>query len=662
MHSVDDYVGQTLDEKYRLERRLGQGGMGTVYLATHLGTGRSVAVKLITPALMRRRVFVERFKREARAAGRLRHPNIVDVTDFGFAQSGTERIAYLVMEYLDGCTLHEVLEEERIIPLPAVVEILDQVCSAVHEAHRQGIVHRDLKPENIWLEPNRLGGYRVKVLDFGIAKVAEGQQSGWDESCDDSDASPPPDLTDSTATVTDLGADRAAGSSTTGSESATILESRAGVDSGGGTPGAATEATPRTADPLVAETKPASDSRDLRAAVARPVTTTGNLTVADALVGTPRFMSPEQCRGAPLDARSDIYSLGIIAYQMLAGCTPFNGEAIAVIRAHLETPPPPLRERNRRLPQRVSAVIQSALAKDPAARPPSALAFANVLRANATGLGALYRRAFALYSEHFPKVMMLSVLAHIPVLAGVLLTIGAVIWELEITNLGLGVAAVLRLSIAVLYIVASFFATSAIAGVTAILVTQLEVAPLRQWELRSAFDLVQQRWRPFLQTGLIVSVKLFFGFVPLVIPGMVLLARNLFWAPVVLMEGLEGRAAQVRSRVLASRSWPAIALGVIFLVLADQLARWLFGRLIGLEALPEQDLRAKVLSKLVPLVSILYLPLLSMVPALLYLKMRELGGETLTEIMAPLEAGETRSRWEQRLRARPPLQTPPQST
>ena len=656
MNSVDGYVGQTLDEKYRLERLLGQGGMGAVYLATHLGTGRSVAVKLIMPALMRRRVFVERFKREARAAGRLRHPNIVDVTDFGFAYSGTERIAYLVMEYLDGCTLHEVLEEERIIPLPAVVEILDQVCSAVHEAHRQGIVHRDLKPENIWLEPNRLGGYRVKVLDFGIAKVAEGQQSDWDESWDDPDNSPIPDLTESTATVTDLEGNRTNNSSTMGSESVTLVEP------GGGIPEAVTEATPRTADPVAARMTPPSDPQRHRAVEVPTRKAAGSLTHADALVGTPRFMSPEQCRGAKLDARSDIYSLGVIAYQMLAGCTPFNGDTIAVIRAHLETPPPPLRERNRRLPPRVSTVILSALAKDPAARPPSALAFANALRANATGLGALYRRAFALYSEHFPKVMMLSVLAHIPVLIGVLLTIGAVIWESQITNLGLGIAAVLRLSIAVLYIVASFFATSAIAGVTAILVTQLEVAPLRQWELRSAFDLVRQRWRPFLKTGLIVSVKLFFGFFPLVIPGMVLLARNLFWAPVVLMEGLAGKAAQVRSRVLASRSWPSIAMGVIFLVSVDQLARWLFGRLIGLEALPEQDLRAKVLSKLVPLISILYLPLLSMVPALLYLKMRELGGETLTEIMVPLEAVVTRSRWEQRLRARLPLPTPPPST
>src|SRR5678815_614931 len=173
MLDADPYIGQVLDEKYQLERLLGRGGMGAVYLATHLGTERYVALKLITPQFMRNQEFVARFKREARAAGRLRHPNVVDVTDFGFGDVGTETVAYLVMEYLDGCTLGDVLTEERRLPLEWVVDILEQVCSAVHEAHQQGIIHRDLKPDNIWLEPNRLGGYRVKVLDFGIAKLAE---------------------------------------------------------------------------------------------------------------------------------------------------------------------------------------------------------------------------------------------------------------------------------------------------------------------------------------------------------------------------------------------------------------------------------------------------------------------------------------------------------
>src|SRR5687768_10375394 len=170
MH-YSDLIGQTLDAKYKIERELGRGGMGAVFLATHLGTERPVAIKIIAPQFMKRPEFVERFRREARAAGRLRHPNVVDVTDFGFAQADDGQVAYLVMEYLDGCTLGEILEEEKNLPVGWTLDILEQVCSAVHEAHEQGIIHRDLKPDNIWLEPNQRGGYTVKVLDFGIAKL-----------------------------------------------------------------------------------------------------------------------------------------------------------------------------------------------------------------------------------------------------------------------------------------------------------------------------------------------------------------------------------------------------------------------------------------------------------------------------------------------------------
>ncbi|HEX8891325.1 MAG TPA: bifunctional serine/threonine-protein kinase/ABC transporter substrate-binding protein, partial [Pyrinomonadaceae bacterium] len=180
MIGLERFIGEVLDGKYLLERLLGQGGMGAVCLAIHLGTERPVALKLIAPEFMRNDEFVERFKREARAAGRLRHPNVVDVTDFGFAQVGDERVAYLVMEYLDGCSLGDVLSEESRLPLDWVVDILEQICSAVDDAHHQGIVHRDLKPDNIWLEPTRLGGYRVKVLDFGIAKLAEASATNTD--------------------------------------------------------------------------------------------------------------------------------------------------------------------------------------------------------------------------------------------------------------------------------------------------------------------------------------------------------------------------------------------------------------------------------------------------------------------------------------------------
>jgi serine/threonine-protein kinase len=167
--SLANLVGHVLDGKYRIERELGKGGMGAVYLATHLGTDRPVAIKVIMPQFTRNEEFVERFRREAKAAGRMRHPNVVDVTDFGFAAVDDNRVAYLVMEYLDGCTLADILAEENQLPVDWVVDILEQVSSAVDEAHQAGTIHRDLKPENIWLEPNRRGGYTVKVLDFGLA-------------------------------------------------------------------------------------------------------------------------------------------------------------------------------------------------------------------------------------------------------------------------------------------------------------------------------------------------------------------------------------------------------------------------------------------------------------------------------------------------------------
>src|SRR3569832_2053030 len=105
MTGLEAYVGQVLDEKYRIDRLLGQGGMGAVYLATHLGTERSVAVKVIMPQFMANPESIERFRREAKAAGRLAHSNVVNVTDFGFARTGDDQIAYLVMEYLKGSSL-----------------------------------------------------------------------------------------------------------------------------------------------------------------------------------------------------------------------------------------------------------------------------------------------------------------------------------------------------------------------------------------------------------------------------------------------------------------------------------------------------------------------------------------------------------------------------
>src|SRR3989441_1261787 len=373
MTSLDRYVGQILDDKYRLERLLGQGGMGAVYLATHLGTDRYVALKLIAPQFMRNREFVERFKREARAAGRLRHPNVVDVTDFGFARSGNESVAYLVMEYLDGCTLSDVLAEEDRLPLYWVVDIIEQVCAAVHEAHQQGIIHRDLKPDNIWLEPNGLGGYRGKVLDFGIAKIGEGSMT--------TPEALPSTQSDEHSPTLNLSVNPAAARAATGVAEFELKETSLGpVDSLENETLIQPSAKNKEDVPVTRASSDGDQTRlfhegaEITARPTRPNTdplaTVGatGLTRVGAILGTPLYMSPEQCRGESLDARSDIYSLGIIAYQMLAGAPPFKGDSSTVISAHTNDPPTPLRQHNGKLPKRVARQVMSALEKDPSAR------------------------------------------------------------------------------------------------------------------------------------------------------------------------------------------------------------------------------------------------------------------------------------------------------
>jgi serine/threonine protein kinase len=686
MNSLDSYVGQTLDEKYRLERLLGQGGMGAVYLATHLGTERYVALKLITPQFMRNEEFVERFKREARAAGRLRHPNVVDVTDFGFARAGKESVAYLVMEYLDGCTLSDVLAEEKRLPLYWAVDILEQVCSAVQEAHQQGIVHRDLKPDNIWLEPNRLGGYRVKVLDFGIAKLGDVRNPALEAPLDlhsNQSAEETPTIhfsespTAATAVVVpaDLKPSRAPLAPLTNLESETLVQSHAdGKEDAGAThlakdDGRATQLI----EPEIGATHAGSDSDQTRllgggaphtVGAASPdhcttdafstAATTG-LTRVGAILGTPLYMSPEQCRGENLDARSDIYSLGIIAYQMLAGAPPFTGETTSVIHAHTGSQPKPLREHDAKLPKRVSRLIMSALEKEPAARPQTAIAFANAMRANADGLGALYRRAFALYSEYFPKFLKLSLLAHIPTIVVTLMIIGLRFAE---PRIGKVPTILLGIPITLLQIAAAFVTPSIISGVTAIIVTQLAVAPLKPVELRAAFAVLRRRWRPFMNTGIRIILRILLGFCLFIIPGVVMMVRYSLWAPVVLMEGLEKKEARLRARALASRSWRTIILAMLFQFLAPAIVGGAVGAFLG-SVTKGKGIHVKVVQPLTSLVNIFVMPLMSIVPALLYLKMRQFGGETLNDVMSQLEEEDgARSKWQQRMRTRLTVNTP----
>lgn len=705
MIDSDHYVGQVLDEKYRLERLLGRGGMGAVYLATHLGTERYVALKLITPQFMRNEEFVARFKREARAAGRLRHPNVVDVTDFGFAHAGGETVAYLVMEYLDGCTLGDILTEEKQLPLEWVVDILEQVCSAVHEAHQQGVVHRDLKPENIWLEPNRLGGYRVKVLDFGIAKLAEADISGADPSsvvdaaAEDSNKSP---LRTHTADG-DLEADTLIHTASAAEESSVRPEP---VDAGdlrstipfirnaetqlsAGDEGtqmfvrAAKEEETVVVSPsnLTQSLGPDSDDESdntlrfdpaaRKTSVARQTTVRGNatlgtkLTRVGAIMGTPLYMSPEQCAAKRLDARSDIYSLGVIAYQMLAGDPPFAGKTGNVMREHIDAMPPSLHERTKKVPKRVAKVVMSALEKNPDDRPQTAFALASALRAQAEGIGALYRRSFALYSEYFPKFLKLSLIAHIPVVVTTLSVIGLQFLEASQPR-GWGiakVATVVALVIMVLLqIVAYFVAAAGISGMTAVIVTQLTAAPLRPVELRTAFAVLKRRWKPFLKTSFRVTVRIIIGYLLLIIPGLVTTIRYALYAPVVLIEGLEKKAAMRRARELASRSWRTIIIVSLLQFVIPLCVSMLVGRIsisFSGEGKPRTtSLEHQIYQQLSGLVNIVIVPLMSIVPALLYLKMRQLGGESLTDALAQIEEAEDRnSGWQQRMRTRVSLHT-----
>jgi eukaryotic-like serine/threonine-protein kinase len=280
--AADALLGRVIEEKYRLEARLGAGGMGTVYRATRLMIGDEVAVKVLHPAQVTDAQAAERFRREAQAAARLKHPNAVTIYDFGVSRDG---LVYLVMELVEGRSLRQIIRDEGPLTIPAVAEIMSQTCAALEEAHRQQIVHRDIKPDNIIV--NTAGGkLRVKVLDFGIAKL-----------------------------------------------------------------------------------------RDLAA-------TASNLTQAGTVMGTPHYMSPEQCLGEELDGRSDIYGLGVVLYEMLTGIVPFNSPtSTAVVVQHVSQPPTAPRALNLGITAEVERVVLRALEKRRESRPQSASALAEDLTA-----------------------------------------------------------------------------------------------------------------------------------------------------------------------------------------------------------------------------------------------------------------------------------------
>jgi len=567
--------------------------MGAVYRATHLGTKRTVAVKVIQPQLSAHDQFVARFRREAEAAGRLRHPNVVDVTDFGFAQTADGPVAYLVMEYLDGCSLADIVSEEGALPIPWVIDILEQVCSAVETAHHAGIIHRDLKPDNIWLEPNGRGGYTVKVLDFGLVKLRE---------------------TDQTAPTAPVEIDSL--SSATSEESATLIKA--------------------------------------------PATHDGNLTAVGSVMGTPFYMSPEQCRGERLDARSDIYSLGVVAYRLLTGETPFKGSPTSVIELHKTAAPPPIREKNRKVRRKMARIVMSALAKNPAERPQSAAGFASALRASWEGPTHLLRQAFALYSEHFPTFFKIALLGYAP------FTLIALLYRFSDSFIDpsqwspprlMIFAAVWFLTMAVSLLFAYFFVSAA----TVPVVVQLMIAPLRQVRMKSILAALKRRWRIFAVTSLLVLAMILLGSVLLVIPGLIVAILYGLYGPVVIMEDHGVRGTLRRSRTLSRR-----ALGTVLVIAVIQFALPI---IIGKAAVttdltfqlnpdwsPKQfgfNFSMSGGSIFAQLLNVLVTPLTAIMASLLYLKTRKAGGESLRDASDQFEALDIpQSKWQVRMKTR----------
>jgi hypothetical protein len=304
----------------------------------------------------------------------------------------------------------------------------------------------------------------------------------------------------------------------------------------------------------------------------------------------------------------------------------------------------------------------SALSKNPGERPQTAFKFASTLRAQSEGIGALYRRAFALYSEYFPKFIKLSLIAHVPMIIASILLVAAFFYYKKWPPVGIFNKVIVISAIAILSLlkfVATTISAAVISGVTAIIITQLTAVPLRPVKLREAFVLLRKRWRPFLRTVIRVTLYIILGLILLIIPGMVLWMRYSLYAPVVLIEGLQGKAAMRRARELASRSWKTVIVVAILQFIIPAIVSSLVGFMAGRSKVDKNSVSAQVFGQVVDLINIFVIPLMSIVPALLYVKMRQLGGESLTSVWSQIEEGEGKqSAWQQRMRTRLSLHTP----
>ena len=264
MAVTDTLIGTVFDGRYLIVRKLGAGGMADVYLAEDQELGRRVAIKILNDRHAADEQFVERFRREAKNAAGLSHPNIVQIYDRGTAE-GTY---YIAMEYLDGRSLKELIVGRGPAPIKLAIEYTREILAAVGFAHRNGIVHRDIKPHNVLCGPEG----RLKVTDFGIARSGASQ-------------------------MTEVGS----------------------------------------------------------------------------IIGTAQYLSPEQARGAPVDQSSDLYSVGVVLYELLTGQVPFTGDTpLEIAMKHLSTVPRPPSELREDVPHDLDLVVLRALAKEPADRYQSA--------------------------------------------------------------------------------------------------------------------------------------------------------------------------------------------------------------------------------------------------------------------------------------------------
>ncbi len=303
---LQDLVGRTIADRYRVDALLGVGGMGAVFRGHHLGLHRDVAIKVLHPSLTRDPEISARFDREARSASRLDHPNCLQVTDYGTTEHDMK---FMVMQLLDGGELTRLLG--RPMPATRALELALQVCRGLEHAHGQGVIHRDVKPENIFVTRDHEDRETLKLVDFGIAKIAGGS---------------------------------------------------------------------------------ATDQHKTRAGL---------------VFGTPAYMSPEQAAGVEADERADLYSLGIILYEMIAGRPPFTADdPVALVRMQVGADPPPLPSDTAPM---VAAIVERLLAKRRDDRFASAKELRDILeaalvmlRGEVSGAGVVQSAAISLQSGGIP--------------------------------------------------------------------------------------------------------------------------------------------------------------------------------------------------------------------------------------------------------------------